>query len=196
MKNSSYKPRLYLLLVLSVILLYFLINFIAKMYNFSSPISEETSRRFQSNLDHVKNNFSSLEGKKIGFVFKKVNDGSAEAKKYPLIRYEIIIDIDELKNISDFELRGLFSHELAHLESYSKLNWLQLGTFAIFYSISDGFKKKVERATDIRTIEKGFGKELLAFREYRLRTASENDKKILMTYYLSPDEIKSFAGIN
>ena len=76
------------------------------------------------------------------------------------------------------------------------MGWLKLAFFAIHYSISDNFRKEVERKTDIKTIEKGYGEELLAFREYRLKTGSEKDKKILINYYLSPQEIKNLAKIN
>lgn len=138
----------------------------------------------------IKNNFSFIGNEEIKIIIEKVNHGSAEAKRYPSKGNKIIIDSDKLQNVSDFELRGLFSHEIAHLESYSEMNWLQLGVFAIRYSVSDAFKKKVERETDVASVEKGFGKELLAFREYRLKTASKDDKKTLIAYYLSPEEIK------
>ena len=53
-------------------------------------------------------------------------------------------------------------------------------------------KEKTEERFFI-TIEKGYGKELVAFRKYRIMTANEEDKKIIINNYLSVDEIKNYT---
>src|SRR3989344_2442449 len=189
MKNKHYKALTSVLLIIGVILLLFIVVSILELYGSSLPVSEEAGAKFRFNLDYVKANFSSLNNKDVRIVTRDVDNGSAEAKRYPLIGYEIIIDPEDLQNVGDFELQGLFSHELSHIEYYSEISWLQLGIFAVRYFVSNDFKKKVEGETDFRAIEKGFGEELLAFRENRLTTGSENDNKILIDYYLSPEEI-------
>lgn len=190
MKNRRYKPVVFILTVLLVTFFFFVFSFITKFYSPSLVVSDDINEKLKSNLDYIKSGFSSFDYKKINIVIKKIDVGSAEAKRYPLLGYIIIVDPEKLQNISDFELKGLFSHELVHLEHYSKMNWLQLGIFAVTYSVSDNFKKKVERETDTQAIEKEFGPELLAYREYRIKTGNQEDISFILEHYLSPDEIK------
>ena len=138
-------------------------------------------------------NFS-LPDEVVRLRFSSVKDGSAEARRHPFKGYVIILDYEDLKNASDTELEGMFAHEFAHLETYSRMSWLGLAFYGMRYEFSKNFKKQVERETDMIAIENGFGNELGAFREYRLRTGSEGDKKILQDYYLSIEEIKNLTA--
>ena len=96
----------------------------------------------------------------------------------------------QLQGINNVELKGLLAHEMSHLETYSKMNYIQLIFYALHYESSDDFEKQVERSTDMKAIEKGYGKELSDYREFRLKTANEKDRKVLEKYYLGVEEIE------
>ena len=102
----------------------------------------------------------------------------------------VLLDVTKSENISDYELKGLLAHELSHLEEYSRMSFHRFLAFAIHYLFSDNFKREVERATDVKTIEKGYGKELLAYHKYKLGKANTADLKHLEYYYLGVEEIK------
>lgn len=138
--------------------------------------------------DEIKGNYS-IAGE-IRFVSKSIEVGNAETRRYPFDDYVIILDSGELSSISDEELRGLLAHEMVHLEDYSRIGWIGVGFLALRYVFSDNFKRNYERAVDARTIEKGFGKELLAFREYDLGIANEKEAVVFRENYLSPEEIR------
>lgn len=106
----------------------------------------------------------------------------------------IILDYKELENLSDFELQGVLVHELAHLEIYSRMNWFELGFYVARYELFPEFRKRIEKEADLIVIQRSFGHELQAFREYRLRFGSEGDKKMLEDYYLSLEEIKNLTS--
>ncbi len=125
----------------------------------------------------------------IDLITLRIDEGSAEARRYPSGNI-IALDAEDLSTINNIQLKGLLAHELAHLESYSEMNYLQLLIFGMRYSISSNFQKEVEREADIKAIEKGFGEELLVYRIYRLESASDADKKMIMKNYLSPKEIE------
>ncbi len=166
--------------------------FIFSLFIFSVNANEidDFSKQAGFIVEDLKGNFSLSN---VELKFADVRDGSAEAKRYPFRGYVIVLDYSELENASDFELRGMMAHELGHLETYSRMSWLGLAGYALHYEFSSKFRKEVERETDMIVIQHGFGEELLAFREYRLRTGSEKDKKILGDYYLSLEEIKKLT---
>lgn len=120
----------------------------------------------------------------------KVEMGAAEAKRYPLKGNMIILDSDRIDDINDFQLIGLMAHEMAHLEYYSEMNWLQLAVFALKYALSGSYATSIERETDMKAIEKGYGKELLGYREYRISHSFGDELEFLQENYLSSDEIK------
>lgn len=150
---------------------------------------------FLTNINGIYDNLSgsyNINGD-VRFAFKDIEIGSAEAKRYPFGSYIIVLDSNKLGDANDFELEGMLAHELAHLESYSKMSFLGFIIFAVRYGISEKYRTKTERETDIRAIDKGFGNELLAFREYRLNSASEKEVEILNKNYLSVEEIEELV---
>ncbi len=126
----------------------------------------------------------------IRFVSGDIKVGNAETRRYPSGDYVIILDDEQLSSVNDEELKGLLAHEMVHLEDYSAMSLVGVGFLALRYVFSDDFRKNYERATDIRTIEKGFGEELLAFREYDFEIANEEEAIVLRENYLSPEEIR------
>jgi hypothetical protein len=127
----------------------------------------------------------------IHLDYADVKGGSAQAQRLPFRGNVITLDYVELENASDVELQGLFAHELTHIETYSHMHFISLAFYGMHYQFSSTFKREVERETDEKAIAHGFGLELKGFRLYRLQTASEKDKVLLETYYLSSDEISA-----
>lgn len=105
------------------------------------------------------------------------------------------------KNVTDLEkdsLKGLFVHELCHVEDSIKRTYIQETIQAIRESLSWLFNtlysKNIERKTDLKTIKKGYSKELFKYSSEREKTKSK--KTLIALYnrgYLSPEEIKSYA---
>ena len=95
------------------------------------------------------------------------------------------------------EKRGVFAHELSHVESYVSKSSLHL-FFHLFVAkplarfLIPGTDRIVERATDMTAIEKGYGRELFACRTRRIRELEEVSI-ISSDNYLSPTEIKEAA---
>ena len=193
MKNKWIRFFLYLLLALVILLLIIMLVLIKKISSPPLEVSNDISIKFQSNLDYVKINFSSLKDVKIKFSDTKnflQEVGSAESYRLPFVGFRITIDASKFDNVSDDALRGFFAHELSHLEYYNLISWFHLLIYSIRYSISENYQIKVERNTDMHAIEKGFAQELLAYREYRLETANSQDIAFIKKRYLSPEEVK------
>jgi len=156
-----------------------------------ATVQAEGDFKTRTNLifTNVASNFS-LPGS-VSLDYKSVVDGSAEARYFPFKGYYIRLDVAELENATNYELEGMFAHELAHLEKYNTMNKISLIFYGFHYQFSADFKRKVERETDLTAIQKGFGAQLAAFRTYRLETGSESDVLILEKYYISPEEINN-----
>jgi hypothetical protein len=86
---------------------------------------------------------------------------------------------------------GQYFLKTEFIETYSHMHFISLAFYGMHYQFSSTFKREVERETDEKAIAHGFGLELKGFRLYRLQTASEKDKVLLETYYLSSDEISA-----
>jgi len=151
--------------------------------------------RARENFAEVLNNFTELNNKNVVLKMGNINDGSAESIKWPFENYVVTLDINELNNLSDDGFRGLFAHEFSHLVSYKNKSWIEMIWFGIKYSISDEFKTDVERETDTTTVLHGYGNDSYAYLEYRLETASEEDRTVYAKYYLSLDEIKNLTEV-
>jgi hypothetical protein len=172
--------------------LFILILIVCSLHAVVAKDAELFTQRSELIFNEVIVDFPSLRNINVGITFENVDEGSAETRAYPFGFYKIILDTDELTNSTDNELKGMFAHELSHIEFYYSIDWISLGIFTIGYVSSNTFKRFVERSTDMSAISHGFGNELELFRAYRLRTASATDKIILEKYYLSPEEISIY----
>jgi len=116
-----------------------------------------------------------------GFVFKR-----------------FVIITKNVTNLDKESLKGLFAHELCHVEDSIKRTYIQETIQAIRESLSWLFNtlysKNIERKTDLRTIKKGYAKELF---KYSSEREKRKPKKTLIALYnrgyLSPKQIKSYA---
>jgi hypothetical protein len=87
---------------------------------------------------------------------------------------------------------GWIGHELSHICWYEKMNTWQTLKFVVKYLCSKKFVRKVERNTDLVTIEHGLAFPLYDGVDYLLRNKQTCVKyrKYAITNYLSLDEIK------
>jgi hypothetical protein len=94
------------------------------------------------------------------------------------------------KGLNDFVLTGILAHELCHQERYIQMGFKKYLRFIIKYLFSKESRISEERATDILTIEKGYGREL-----YELTIISSQDKnhRNIIDNYLNAGEIRSYA---
>ena len=91
---------------------------------------------------------------------------------------------------------GLFVHELCHIENFRKNN-RRHGTFLIYRYLKLLFNKSYvaqnERQTDIESIKKGYGKEILHLKIFVLKKESQKmQERRKKMGYLIPEQIKQY----
>ena len=112
-----------------------------------------------------------------------------------LNKYFIIVD-PIVKKSPKKSLKA-FAHKLAHLENFRKKSYIRLIIYFLRYYSNKKFRKKEERNTDRITILKGYGRELLIYREF-IKRVIKKDKRIYNNYkrisknYLSEKEIEGY----
>lgn len=126
---------------------------------------------------------------KVTLVIKKLRRGSAESKRLPFKGDIIAVDYEKLRGANEVELKGLFAHELMHLRDYGERSWLSMIVLGVKYSFSESYRKELERQTDILAVKEGYGKELIAFKKFKQRTASEKELARYNKLYLSIEEV-------
>ena len=85
---------------------------------------------------------------------------------------------------------GAIGHELSHVADFNKRSFLGMVWWGIKY-VSKKSRVKIERRTDISTIQHGLGMELYYFVDFVLNhsTANSQYKKFKRLNYLTPAEI-------
>ncbi len=88
-------------------------------------------------------------------------------------------------------MQGWFAHELGHIVDYRDRSGRGLLRFGWQYVFSTQFRKQAERRADAFAVEAGFGKALVATKNFILNHTGlpEAYKRTIRTYYPSPDEI-------
>ncbi len=92
-----------------------------------------------------------------------------------------------------FEIQaGWLAHELAHILDYSDRSFLSMLGFVFNYIVNPGFIKKIERATDLITVNRGLGDELKTGVEFLLinPAISKEYKNKIQLNYLSVEEMQ------
>tara|TARA_Y100000310_G_C20610622_1_gene777782 strand:+ start:270 stop:731 length:462 start_codon:yes stop_codon:yes gene_type:complete len=134
--------------------------------------------------DLIKKSFPELKTKKFKvfeFDITKFSGGY-----FPIIN---LIGIHKKhRDSSNKVLKGLFVHELCHAEIVEKRSLLKNMLIGIAYWFVDSTRKKEENETDKLIIKKGYSREL-----FKLTKLREEEGKEYSKYYLSPQEIKSYA---
>lgn len=96
------------------------------------------------------------------------------------------------QNLSKESIIGILAHELSHQVSYKKRSFFPNIFFLWNYWFSVNKRREVEREADEITVQRGYGKELLAERESEDKYYC-NDKKtleLLKKVYLGPNAIR------
>jgi hypothetical protein len=154
----------------------------------SLQISMERYYRVVNDL--IKKSFPSLKEWDVLIEEDKKIEFSADAKHLKThlrLRTNFFI-----REYSEDILKGLFSHELSHLESFIKFGKLEIFLYAMRYNFQSSFKKRIEKETDINSINKGYAKQL--YKQRKLRWLVDNKKmRELKKIYLSPEELKRIA---
>lgn len=61
---------------------------------------------------------------------------------------------------------GILAHELGHVVYYDQLSTLQIGKWGIMYLLSDEFRAKHERSTDLMPVYHGLGSQIYQYAYY------------------------------
>jgi len=154
-------------------------------------------KKYQKIVDElIKKSFPELRGKKVkvdlipkwlvwwvgGFVFKR-----------------FIFLTENVNKITDKSPRvGIFVHELCHVEDSIRRNYfkeaIQFIREVVGWFFGSKYSFNVERKTDIKSIKKGYARELFEYAVQREKRYSKGKLKILYGRgYLSSQEIKSYA---
>jgi hypothetical protein len=136
----------------------------------------------------IADSFPSLRNKKIHIFNIWLRFYALSVWIPPFIRFITIST--RTKKFNDSVVTGIMAHELCHQERYLEMGFLHYIKFAFRFITSRKVQAAEERATDILTIEKGYGRQL-----YELSQIQYFDKKHerINEFYLSLEEIKSFA---
>lgn len=150
-----------------------------------------TQKRCEKLLNRIRKDFPLLNKIKIILKIKPLKTGSMWASKRPFY-YVLIVDPVKYKYANDWQIIGALAHELMHFETYEKYGWKRyfLENFAFYFSKK--LMTNYERENDINVIEKGYGKELLANRIFRLNNISKQEHQKIGSCYLMPQEIKQY----
>jgi len=146
--------------------------------------------KFRRVFNNIKDHFF-LKNTRIKLIFGSIWYGTAWSVRVGNYNF-IKIDSNRYKKAKNSVIKGLLAHELSHAEYYNKLSFLNYIAFIIKYTLSKRYRIKTERETDITTIRKGFGKDLLALRNYSYKYGKGKYLKILKRNYLSIKEIKQY----
>lgn len=134
----------------------------------------------------ITKSFLSLKNRKIR-IYEK-NNLKYSADTHPFIS-RIRVN-PRLRKANETELKGIFAHELCHIEEFQKMNPLQKIIYG-FLSVFKKYRTKKEKEIDRWAIKKGYAKELKAYRKFRNRFKDKNLKKF-GDEYLSPKEIEDY----
>ena len=93
-----------------------------------------------------------------------------------------------MNKFDNFELKGVFAHELCHIEDFLTNNRWRYFVNGLKYNFFESYRERYEKEIDKKAICKGYRKELKAFREKRWSIKDKNLKRI-KKFYLSPKEI-------
>lgn len=102
-----------------------------------------------------------------------------------------------LQNLTFEEQEGVLGHELAHIIDFSHRNFFGMMDFGINY-LNKSKRRKLERATDLSTINHGLAKELFQWSSFVLRSPliTPAYKRMRKRFYLSPEEIKNLSYLH
>ena len=85
---------------------------------------------------------------------------------------------------------GVMGHELAHVLDYTSKSGFQLAWTGVRY-LGKNYRRKMERQTDMVTIERGLGWQLYSFKYFVAHEADISDRyrRYKLDVYMKPEEI-------
>ena len=136
----------------------------------------------------INDSFPLLKGKRIFYLTFYLRFYAFSIWIPPFTR--IITLSTRTKKFDEYVLTGILAHELCHQERYIGMGAWRYLKFIISYLFSPRIQKEEERATDLLTIRKGYGRQLY---ELTLMTCSDEKHKKIIDNYLTPGEIIAAA---
>jgi hypothetical protein len=136
----------------------------------------------------INESFPVLKGKKICIFVFRFRFYALSVWLPPFIRF-IVMSI-RTKTFDENIITGILAHELCHQERYFEMGVLKYIRFAIGFITSKKVQAAEEKATDMLTIEKGYGRQL--YELSKIQYLDKNHERI-NEFYMSVDEIKSYA---
>lgn len=136
----------------------------------------------------IDQSFPLLKRRKIHILVAKFSFYGFSVWIPPVLR--LIVLSKRTGDIDKRAVTGLIAHELCHQERYIKMGAMKYLVFAFRFLTSRSARAAEEKATDRLTIEKGYGRELFELSEI---THKDRKHKSINEFYLSLDEIKSYA---
>ncbi len=123
-----------------------------------------------ANIDHyiskiVNDGFPELKNITITAKYKKLKNSFMQVEYESETEYIIQIDTS-LEGVNKDIMLGGIAHEIAHVFRNVCSNFLGTIISGVMYRISSKYRTRDERETDLLVVERGFGKQLLAFLKY------------------------------
>jgi hypothetical protein len=136
----------------------------------------------------INESFPSLHGKKIHFYVIWLSFFGFSAWIPPFFRFIVIST--RAREFTDDIVTGILAHELCHQERYLEMGTWRYLKFAVGFLFSKKVQAAEEKATDRRTIEKGYGRQLY---ELTMISRKDSNHNNIIDNYLTADEIKAYA---
>jgi hypothetical protein len=142
-------------------------------------------------INRLRKDFPVLEKVNLEIKIKKLNMGSMRIERHLFNKYSITIGLGGYDDATDEELMGSLAHELCHLEDFEKVSYLSYLFNLVKYLLSKKVMVKSEIKNDMKTIRKGYGRELAASRLYReKKNPSNRDIEKNKRPFMLSEEIK------
>jgi len=89
---------------------------------------------------------------------------------------------------------GILAHELGHVAYYHQLNTLQIAKWGLMYLVSDDFRARHEKSTDLMPVYHGLGSQIYQYHYYIRHDATtrplyDTFGKFVDRYYLTDEEV-------
>ena len=141
----------------------------------------------------INNSFPNLKNKEIIVtefpnISKKYSAGAGE-----FLIFKWIIVLRKCRKYSNKALIGLLAHELSHCYITERMGLLEKFIYFIRWVFSKRMRAKAETQTDLITIKKGYGEELILLRKgISIGKTKEQLEERAKRGYLSLGEIKTY----
>lgn len=137
--------------------------------------------------------FPELRGVPISENYARLEENYMVANLLSTCKYLIEVN-PVLRGVDRPIVRGVMCHELVHISDEQAMDVKESQRDCELYENSIAYRLEVERQTDLKVIERGFGNDLLAFLDFAERVDC-GVQRGLYCYGLSADEVREMLGI-